>query len=151
MNGKENYLKRLPWFICNRMSMNRWLPSKLLRVRILKWGGVKMGKWCHIGENVHFDSISAKQFEFGDNVCITTGCVLLIHKLDVDERGNKIWSEGKLKIGNNVYLGCNTVITRPVTIGDNVIIGAGSVVTKDIPSNCLVVGVPAKIIRRFTP
>ena len=35
-----------------------------------------------------------------------------------------------------------------ITIGDNVIIGAGSVVTKDIPSNCVVVGNPARIIKQ---
>lgn len=50
-------------------------------------------------------------------------------------------------IGNNVSLGANVVIIGDVTIGDNVIVGAGSVVVKDIPSNCVVAGNPAKIIR----
>ncbi len=148
-NRIKGYLKRLPWFICNRLSMNKWLPSKSLRITILKIGGVKFGEWCHVGLGVHFDSIDPKRFEFGNNVCITNGCVLLIHKLEVDQYGNRIWSEGNLKVGNNVYFGCNTIVTKPVTIGDNVIIGAGSIITKDIPSNCLVVGAPAKIIRRF--
>ncbi len=50
-------------------------------------------------------------------------------------------------IGNNVTLGCNVVIIGDVNIGDNVVVGAGSVVTKDIPSNSIVAGVPAKIIK----
>ncbi|MDE7412813.1 MAG: serine acetyltransferase [Muribaculaceae bacterium] len=50
-------------------------------------------------------------------------------------------------IGDNVYIGAGTVIMNPVKIGDNVTIGAGSVVTKDIPSDCVVAGNPAKIIR----
>lgn len=52
-------------------------------------------------------------------------------------------------IGDNVYLGAGSLIMTPVNIGDNVIVGAGSVVTKDIPSNCVVAGNPAKIIRRL--
>ncbi|WP_305152530.1 serine O-acetyltransferase [uncultured Duncaniella sp.] len=53
-------------------------------------------------------------------------------------------------IGNNVYIGAGAVIMNPVNIGDNVIIGAGSVVTKDVPSNCIVAGNPAKIIRNLS-
>lgn len=60
--------------------------------------------------------------------------------------------EGKNKIapitiGNHVWIGAKTIILKGVTIGDNTVIGAGSVVAHDIPSNCLAVGNPAKIIR----
>ena len=51
-------------------------------------------------------------------------------------------------IGNNVTLGANVVIIGNVSIGDNVIIGAGSVVVKDVPSNCIVAGNPARVIRK---
>ena len=50
-------------------------------------------------------------------------------------------------MGDNCYLGLNTIILGPITIGDNVTIGANSVVTKDIPDNAVVGGVPAKIIK----
>lgn len=53
-------------------------------------------------------------------------------------------------IGNNVYVGANSVIIGNVTVGDNVIIGAGSVVVKDIPANVVVAGNPAKIIRQIS-
>lgn len=56
---------------------------------------------------------------------------------------------GLCTIGDNVYIGAGAIIMNPVNIGDNVIIGAGSVVTKDIPSNCVVAGNPAKIIRHI--
>lgn len=52
-------------------------------------------------------------------------------------------------IGNNVNVGANSVIIGDISIGDNSVIGAGSVVTKDVPSNTIVAGNPAKIIRRL--
>lgn len=51
-------------------------------------------------------------------------------------------------IGNNVYVAANSTIIGGITIGDNVIIGAGSVITKNVPSNCIVVGNPARIIKQ---
>lgn len=53
-------------------------------------------------------------------------------------------------IGDNVTLGANVTIIGDITIGNNVLIGAGSVVVKSIPDNCIVAGVPAKIIRQYT-
>lgn len=50
-------------------------------------------------------------------------------------------------IGNNVWIGSKSIILKGTTIGDGAIIGAGSVVTHDIPSCCLAVGNPAKVIR----
>ncbi|XP_055326144.1 maltose O-acetyltransferase-like [Sitodiplosis mosellana] len=52
-----------------------------------------------------------------------------------------------VKIGNNVWIGGNAIICPGVTIGDNVVVGAGSVVTKDVPSDVVVAGNPAKVIR----
>lgn len=53
---------------------------------------------------------------------------------------------GKIEIGNNVYIGENSIILPGVTIGDDVLIGAGSVVTKSIPNGVIVGGNPARII-----
>jgi acetyltransferase-like isoleucine patch superfamily enzyme len=50
-------------------------------------------------------------------------------------------------LGKNVWLGSKVVVARGVQIGDNAVIGAGAVVTKDVPSNCLAVGVPARVVR----
>ena len=53
-------------------------------------------------------------------------------------------------IGDNVWIGGNTVICPGVTIGSNVVIGAGSVVTKDIPEWTVAAGNPCKVIREIT-
>lgn len=53
-------------------------------------------------------------------------------------------------IGNNVWIGGNSIILPGVTIGNNVVIGAGSVVAKDIPDNMIAVGNPCRIIRKIT-
>ncbi len=67
--------------------------------------------------------------------------------------GSKMLADGTntkaATIGDNVEIGSNSVIIGDITIGDNVIIGAGSVVIKDVPSNCVVAGNPAKIIRQL--
>ena len=51
-------------------------------------------------------------------------------------------------IGNNVYLGAGCKVMGGVTVGDNVVVSANSVVIADVPSNCTVMGVPARIISR---
>lgn len=50
-------------------------------------------------------------------------------------------------LGDRVQVGANAIIIGGITIGDNAIIGAGSVVVKDVPTNAVVAGNPAKIIR----
>lgn len=58
---------------------------------------------------------------------------------------------GNCTLGDYVNIGTNVTILPKITIGSNVIIGANSVVTKDIMDNCLVVGVPAKVIKNIDP
>lgn len=50
-------------------------------------------------------------------------------------------------IGDDVWIGGNETILPGVTIGNNVVVAAGAVVTKDVPDNCVVGGMPAKIIK----
>lgn len=64
---------------------------------------------------------------------------------------NSAYEYGKeVTIGDNVWLGGNTVVCPGVHIGSNVVIGAGSVVTKDIPDWCIAAGNPCKVIRKIT-
>ncbi len=53
---------------------------------------------------------------------------------------------GKVTIGNNVFIGAESVVLPGVTIGNNVIIGANSTVTHDIPDDSVAVGSPARVI-----
>ena len=126
--------------------MSNYLPNSL-RLFLVRLGGVKCGK-SFVGQQVIFDSEHPENIEIGDYCAITMRCVLLTHY--VKPHGNShVYEIGKIKIGNNVFLGANTVITKPVTIGDNVIVGAGSIITKDIPSNEIWAGVPARFIKKY--
>lgn len=81
----------------------------------------------------------------GPNVGIYTAC----HPLEAEERNRQIeWAE-PVTIGNNVWIGGGATILPGVTLGDNVVVGAGAVVTKSFPSDCLIAGNPARIIRKI--
>jgi serine O-acetyltransferase len=76
----------------------------------------------------------------GENVSVFQGVTL----------GGVSTNKGKRHptIGNNVTIGAGAIVLGNITIGDCVKIGAGSVVTKDVPSNCTVVGVPGRVVKR---
>lgn len=65
---------------------------------------------------------------------------------DVTIGGKSGWYEVPV-IGDNVHISAGARILGPVRIGNNVIIGANAVVVKDVPDNCIVAGIPAKIIK----
>ena len=64
---------------------------------------------------------------------------------------DKQFKQLRTHIGNDVWVGCHSVIRSGVTVGDGAIIGAGAVVTKDVPPYSIVAGVPAKVIRMRFP
>jgi acetyltransferase-like isoleucine patch superfamily enzyme len=64
--------------------------------------------------------------------------------LRIDEQGI---STNPVVIGDDVWIGANAVILPGVTIGRHVVIAAGAVVTKDVPDNCVVGGIPAKVLK----
>lgn len=84
--------------------------------------------------------------QFAPNVAIYTAG----HPIHPYSR-NSLYEYGKeITIGDNVWIGGNTIVCPGVHIGDNVVIGAGSVVTKDIPSWSVAVGNPCRVIRKIT-
>ncbi len=98
--------------------------------------------------------------EIGNHVRIAQGAIILTHDyswsvlkrfFDEDTKpGAILGSSGKVKIGNNVFIGMNAIITAGVTIGDNVVIGTGSIVTKDCIESGVYVGSPAKKIMEIS-
>lgn len=66
----------------------------------------------------------------------------------VIENGEKRMNAKPIIIGDNVWIGKNSLILKGVTIGTGSVIAAGSIVTKDVASNCMVAGNPARIIKR---
>lgn len=88
----------------------------------------------------------------GENVMIAPNVSLYTagHPLHPDARNSGYEYGIGITIGDNVWIGGNTVVNPGVHIGYNVVIGSGSVVTKDIPDNALAAGNPCKVIRFLT-
>lgn len=72
------------------------------------------------------------------------------HPIYPDVRNTQYEYGIEITIGDNVWIGGNTVVCPGVHIGNNVVIGAGSVVTKDIPDWVVAAGNPCKVIRKIT-
>jgi bifunctional UDP-N-acetylglucosamine pyrophosphorylase/glucosamine-1-phosphate N-acetyltransferase len=90
--------------------------------------GVKMGHFSYIGNAL-----------IGQNVNIGAGTITCNY-----DGENKNLTE----IGENAFIGSDTMLVAPVKIGKNARTGAGSVVTRDVEENTVVVGVPARVIKR---
>lgn len=113
---------------------------------------------CKIGDRVTvydpretiIDETRPCLITIGDDVKITSGVKILTHGYDWSVLAGLydvvLGSAGNVKIGNNVFIGMNSIILKGVNIGNNVVIGAGSVVNKDVPDNSVVAGNPAKFI-----
>ncbi len=88
----------------------------------------------------------------GDHVMFANGCFVgdASHRFN-DPNIPITWqgftSKGPVRIGSNVWLGVNVVVTSGVTIGDHCVVGANSVVTGDLPEGTIAAGAPAKVIR----
>lgn len=72
------------------------------------------------------------------------------HPISSELRNKGIEYAKEVNIGDNVWIGANTIINPGVSIGSNVVIGSGSVVTRDIPDNVVAAGNPCRVIREIT-
>lgn len=108
---------------------------------------IRLGKNCFF----NFDCVvlDVAPVEIGDNFMAATKVQLITatHPLDAPTRISGIEYGKPIKIGHNCWVGAGAIILPGVTIGDNVVVGAGAVVTKDVPSNVVVAGNPARVIR----
>jgi NDP-sugar pyrophosphorylase family protein len=90
--------------------------------------------------------------EIGERCSISWDCNIMdtdFHRIRMtNDEPDRVVS-APVHIGDNVWIGTGCIILKGVTIGSNCVIGAGSVVTKDIPSNSLVAGNPAGVIRQI--
>ena len=108
----------------NRVLFGGWIPSSAEIGENFKCG------YGGIGVVIHNDT------KIGNNCVIAQNVTI----------GRKFRDEKVPVIGNDVYIGANSVVFGEITIGNNVIIGACSVVDKDVPDNSTVFGNPMRII-----
>ena len=107
--------------------------------------GMKVGKNFGRLNGVILDPSHCWLIEMGDNVTLAPRVHILCHDASTKQflDYTKI---GKVSIGDNVFIGAESVVLPNVKIGNNVIIGANSTVSKDIPDNVVAVGNPARVI-----
>ena len=117
-------------------------------------GEVRIGAKTVLGQEC---TISAFQHISIGRECIVADRVMLIDfDHGVVETERPIREQGiykrDVRVGHNVWVGYGACFLRGVTVGDNVVVGTYAVVTRDVPSNAVVAGVPARVLRmRETP
>jgi len=135
------------------------LPSGVKRANFIK----SKKLFGAIGENVMLQPRSLPYNPelcfLGDNVRVASGVEFITHdvvhrvlnNLPEFKENGAVFKEkfGEIHIGNNVFIGANTIVMYGVNVGSNVIIGAGSIIVKDIPDNSVCAGVPCRRIGSF--
>ena len=116
-------------------------------------GRILVGEGVFMNLNV---MVAAKELvEIGDHCMIANGCLITdsnhrYDNLDVPIAWQGYESKGPTRLGDNVWMGVNSVVLSGVTIGRHCVIGANSVVTRDVPDYSIAVGTPARVIGKVT-
>lgn len=109
---------------------------------------IVIGDRVFIGRNVEFNIQG--RIVIGNNCLIASGCVFVDHNHGVQltkTMADQPSEIGQIILGQDVWIGTNSVILKNVRIGDGAIVGAGSVVTKPVPAKEIWAGNPARKIR----
>ncbi len=126
--------------------------SRELYIDSLRSKGMIIGENTVVYSPNHctIDETRPWMIEIGSNVSITEGVTILTHGYDWSVfkgmYGDVLGSAGRVKIGDNVFIGMHTTILKGVNVGNNVVIGANSLISKDVPDNCVVVGNPQRVV-----
>lgn len=102
--------------------------------------GMDIAKSARVSVGTKLDKTYPRGIHIGDETYFASGALMFSHDFC---RGIKVDTH----VGKRCFIGANAIIMPGVTIGDHVIVGSGSVVTRNVPSNCIVAGNPAKVIR----
>ena len=110
---------------------------------------IEVGEKCFI--NYNCTMLDCAKIVIGDYCLLAPNVSIYAvgHPIHPACRNTGYMYSEEVHIGDNVWIGGNTVICAGVTIGDNAVIGAGSVVTKDIPEDVIAYGNPCKVIRKI--
>ncbi|MBR1413906.1 MAG: acyltransferase [Bacilli bacterium] len=126
--------------------------KRLKKIEYYKKKGITIGDNFRIfdPDNTIIDIQNPKLIKIGNNVMITRGVIILTHDYSwavLSSVYDRMYGNvGRVSIGNNVFIGMNSIVLKNTCIGDNVIIGAGSIVSGNIESNSVYCGNPAKKI-----
>lgn len=118
---------------------------QILRYLIYRARGLDLHPTVIMERQLNIDRLYPSGIHIGKNTLISSQVTILSH--DHCKRVNNLPLFADVYIGENCFIAVGSTIMPGVTIGDQVIVGAGSVVTKDVPSNTIVAGIPAKIIK----
>ena len=102
--------------------------------------GMDISRTARISFGAKLDKTNPKGIHIGEESFVSSGATILSHDFCRNKHADTY-------IGTRCFIGVNTIIMCGIRIGDNCVIGAGTIVTKDVPSNCILAGNPAKIIR----
>lgn len=108
---------------------------------------IRIGNDVSINDGAYINGLGG--ITIGNNVSISAGSMIISTTLDPNSLMLKKHVNKSIKIGSHVQVGAGAIILPGIEVGNNVMIGAGAVVTKDIESNCIVVGNPARILRKI--
>ena len=113
--------------------------------------GTKLHVGDHFLANYNVTILDIREVYIGNYVMIGPNTLISTvgHPISPKGRRNHLGIARPVKIGNDVWIGANVTILPGVTIGNNVVVAAGAVVSKDVPDNCIVGGVPARVIREI--
>lgn len=102
--------------------------------------GMHIDKSARISYGAKLDKTNPKGIHIGEESYIASGAIVFTH--DFSRSMHK-----DTYIGKRCFIGANAIIMCGIKIGDEVIVGSGAIVTKDVPSNCIVAGNPARILK----
>ena len=108
---------------------------------------ISLGKGTYINVNCNF--IDDGLITIGDAVMFGPAVTIATVGHPINPNFREYMYCDHVTIGNNCWIGANSVICPGITIGENTVIGAGSVVTKDIPAGVVAAGNPCKVIREI--
>ena len=115
--------------------------------------GVKIGKNCHFSPYVLIDLVYPAMINIEDNVTIGSNVMIFAHinptaNLELKRKAYPRKVEHVI-VRSGAVINPGSIITAGVTIGKNAIVSVGSVVTEDIPDYCIVVGNPARVVKKI--
>lgn len=162
VEGKPHRMKRLLWLMASKLL---YVTSWSIRSSVFRWFGAKVANDCALYPAAKY--YAPWNLECGSRVCIGPGAEIY-NKAKVTIGSNVVISQGAyictashdissptmdlvlkpITIGSNVWIAAKATILPGVTIGEGAVVGACAVVAKDVPPWSVVVGNPARVVKK---